>query len=460
LVVDEVIRSDSLQRYLGVTKPSCTCPICSTLDAQSSMTFLPIVARELRVAARRHSTYSMRLVVALVAILIGFFFYAANRQTPPRLLAHDIFEGLSIIALLYCLAAGRRSTADCLSSEKREGTLGLLFLTELKGYDVVFGKLVATSLNGFFGLLAMFPVLAVPLIMGGITNGEFWRMVLVLMNTFLFSLAIGVLASTLSWNPRQAMGANLLLLLLLAGTLPACAGAIAYFSPSHRVVPELLYPCPVYSFYLSSGWGSRHFWWSTGVVHALTWVLVALASWLVPSSWQDRPSSGGKARWRDRWRVWVYGGAARRKAFRTRLLEVNAFYWLAARAWFKPAGVWSAMVFVAGWWLYMRVILHSNWFDEFLILATAVLLNSLLKIWIAVEAGQRLAEDQKMGALELLLSTSLSVRDICAANGWLCETISRALLVIAAELVLILAWHDSSQSDSGSHLEWPASSCS
>ena len=28
-------------------------------------------------------------------------------------------------------------TADCLSEEKREGTLGLLFLTDLRGYDIV-----------------------------------------------------------------------------------------------------------------------------------------------------------------------------------------------------------------------------------------------------------------------------------------------------------------------------------
>ena len=93
----------------------------------------------------------------------------------------------------YCLAYGRRSTADCLSQEKREGTLGLLFLTDLKGHDVVLGKLVATSVRGFYGLLAVFPVLAVPLLLGGTTSGEFWRVVLVLMDTFLFSLAIGIL---------------------------------------------------------------------------------------------------------------------------------------------------------------------------------------------------------------------------------------------------------------------------
>src|SRR5689334_20580853 len=111
------------------------------------MTFLPIVQRELLVASRRHSTYTTRLIVALVAVVIGLFCYIANLRTPAHLVANYIFRGLSVLALLYCLAAGRRSTADCLSEEKREGTLGLLFLTKLKGYDVIFGKLTATSLN-------------------------------------------------------------------------------------------------------------------------------------------------------------------------------------------------------------------------------------------------------------------------------------------------------------------------
>ena len=76
------------------------------------------------------------------------------------------------------LLAGIFTTADCLSEEKREGTLGLLFLTDLKGYDIVLGKIVAASVNWFFGLLALFPVLALSLLMGGVAPGEFWRKIL------------------------------------------------------------------------------------------------------------------------------------------------------------------------------------------------------------------------------------------------------------------------------------------
>jgi hypothetical protein len=41
-----------------------------------------------------------------------------------------------------------------------------------------------------------------------------------------------------------------------------------------------------------------------------------------------------------------------------------------------------------------------------------MVLNLLLKVWIASEAGRQIAEDRKQGALELLLSTPLSIDEI------------------------------------------------
>src|SRR5947209_10317361 len=123
------------------------------------MTLLPIVARELRVTARRRSIYRVRLAVALTAMFLAGIILVVNLGAPQHQLGRQVFEGLSVLSIIYCLFSGRISTADCLSEEKREGTLGLLFLTDLKGYDVVLGKLAATSVSAFYGLLAMLPVL-------------------------------------------------------------------------------------------------------------------------------------------------------------------------------------------------------------------------------------------------------------------------------------------------------------
>src|SRR5437868_2534130 len=113
------------------------------------MTFLPIVARELRVASRRRRTYWSRALMAVATIIVGLLVYSDSHHKAPHELGGDLFDMISIVAFIYCLCAGV-STSDCLSEEKRDGTLGLLFLTDLKGYDVVGGKLVATSLNSFY----------------------------------------------------------------------------------------------------------------------------------------------------------------------------------------------------------------------------------------------------------------------------------------------------------------------
>src|SRR5512136_906820 len=130
------------------------------------MTFLPIVERELRVAARRPGTYWTRWFAALGMLATWMVLGVAIRRAQPAEVSKTLFLALGILALGFSLLAGIFLTADCLSEEKREGTLGLLFLTDLRGYDVVLGKLIASSVHSVYGLLAMFPVLALPLMMG------------------------------------------------------------------------------------------------------------------------------------------------------------------------------------------------------------------------------------------------------------------------------------------------------
>src|SRR5678816_4172287 len=162
------------------------------------MTFLPIVERELRVAARRTHSYRTRTLVAFITCVIvsGILITAGQFPTPMKM-GQSLFKLLSSLAFVYCLLEGARNTADCLSEEKREGTLGLLFLTDLKGYDVVLGKLLATSLNSFYGVLAIVPPLSIPLLLGGVTGAQFWQTALALVSGLFLSLATGLSVSAL-----------------------------------------------------------------------------------------------------------------------------------------------------------------------------------------------------------------------------------------------------------------------
>ena len=140
------------------------------------MTFLPIVERELRVTSRLSATYRVRMFTPIVVAVLGFIrLVLTPRPGPLALMGPAMFHTLSSLALAFCVLEGVRKTADCVSGEKREGTLGLLFLTDLKGYDVILGKLAAASLTSLYALFAILPILAWSLFLGGVTFGEVWR---------------------------------------------------------------------------------------------------------------------------------------------------------------------------------------------------------------------------------------------------------------------------------------------
>ena len=380
------------------------------------MTFLPIVERELRVTARRRSTYWNRALSALAAILI--FGGALIFETPaaPKELGKDVFNILSGLFFLSSLAAGVRYTADCLSEEKREGTLGLLFLTDLRGYDVVLGKLAATSLNCIYALLAMLPVLAIPLLLGGVSVDELWRMALVLANALFFSLAAGIFISAMSKSPRKAMFGALLLILLVHGGLPALGSWMTYRYYGGNTLSTFLLPSAGYAYSLAydAGFKSRpgEYLQSMLVIHGLGWALLALASVIVRNSWQDKPAGAMLSRWQQRWHQWSYGSPAQRLAFRARLLNVNPCLWLGGRHRLKAALVWTALGLGACVWLWGALQWREDWLNELTYVFTAIILHMAFKFWVASEACLRLGPDHRSGALELLLSTPLTVREI------------------------------------------------
>jgi hypothetical protein len=85
-------------------------------------------------------TYGSRLAGAGIACgVTAWLLIRASVALTPAQAGASLFVTLSNIAFMACLAAGALLTADCISEEKREGTLGLLFLTDLRGRDVVFG---------------------------------------------------------------------------------------------------------------------------------------------------------------------------------------------------------------------------------------------------------------------------------------------------------------------------------
>jgi len=93
------------------------------------MNFLPIAERELRVAARRPGTYWLRFACGLFLAVVWFAVMGTGRnQGGLYAVNRSVFHWMATFAFILGSFAGLALTADCLSREKREGTLGLLFL--------------------------------------------------------------------------------------------------------------------------------------------------------------------------------------------------------------------------------------------------------------------------------------------------------------------------------------------
>lgn len=108
------------------------------------MALLPIIERELRVASRRKATYVGRTLMALIGCVVAtWMFILLSISGTQAYAGQAVFGILTGLSSFYAFVSGALMTADSISSEKREGTIGLLFLTDLRGYDVVLGKMAA-----------------------------------------------------------------------------------------------------------------------------------------------------------------------------------------------------------------------------------------------------------------------------------------------------------------------------
>jgi len=389
------------------------------------MRLLPVVERELRVAVRRRSTYWTRLAAAGLAILLssGMLVFWTDFHTGASQ-GKSLFQSLAVIALAFCLGAGPLFTADLLSQEKREGTLGLLFLTDLRGYDVVLGKLAAAAVPAVFSLAATLPVMALSLLLGGVALVELGRVALLLAVGLGFSLALGLTVSGHSVNARSAFAVTVFSLFLLVGCLPWLQAELG----SSRAANSLGRVLAWFNF-----WQAFEYIWAVqyaaqpGMFHrpllgvlGLTMGLVGWTSVVLPRWW--RAEGGGlDHRGRERWHRLRFGVGRKRGERRRRYLERNPLLWLGARERLKPVLLWAfAGLGSLGWVLWAVLwagVRGGDWLSWGTTIVIAYFLQTPLKWLLASEATHRWVESRQSGAFELLLTTPLTVSEILRGHG-------------------------------------------
>ncbi len=414
------------------------------------MDFLPIIQRELRRLSRRPMTYRVRSGTGLAGALIGLGVLAVTVSVGgnPATLGRHLFTALTLLAMGFSLLSGPILTADCLSEEKRLGTLGMLFLTNLTGWDLVAGKLVAMAMPAIHCLLALLPILGLCFFLGGVPWGEFMRVALVLSGTLLLSLSIAMLASTFCRDGRKAMAAAVLILMALAAGLPGIV--LLWHGGTFPADPITLLLSPGYAFWLTPeanyAPAANYFWTALGMNQLLSWGCLLAAAFCLPYTWQDKPMKKEAPRWLTWWRERA-SHRRRERARKEKLLELNPILWLALRNRRGSLGIWLFLTASFGFWLGGYYAMNKRWLGAGTIVLVVYCLHATLKIWVAWEASRRFAEDRNSGALELLLCTPLREEHIW--QGWLNHLRKRFLAPAIALLMIDFMLMDGGMSATG-----------
>ena len=100
-------------------------------------------------------------------LLLGGWWFAASYELTP---GQGGFLFSQMHLMMYCALwlLVPLGAADCLSRERREGTLGLLFLTPLRPPHIVIAKGLVHGLRAMTMVIAIVPLLAIPFLLGGV----------------------------------------------------------------------------------------------------------------------------------------------------------------------------------------------------------------------------------------------------------------------------------------------------
>lgn len=383
---------------------------------------LSIVRRELAVGARQTSTHRLRLFAG--GAVIGIFaLFLVLQSRPANFVGPMIFGISSFFLFVQALFSGVRYTADALSEERREGTLGLLFLTELRSSEVVLGKMIVRSLRGFYALVATLPVFTFCILLGGVTGLNALYMALLLLTTMIFSLAACIFVSSRSTEDKSAFIGSLGILAAFA-FIPLILWKICFtIAPRLLSWDFLLYPSPLFAYHVLPA-SSAHvleFLRPIACLYLLSLAFLFLAARNLTCSFQDEfapaksPTEASVVE-EEPVSPTLWDQMQTRRI--DLLLNQNPFRWLLTRENFYPKLMRNIAVciFIAAviGWIAVSPGGAGMWTAIFVYGLAA--LHWFWKLLVASHALRRLHDDHRSGALEILLVTPIEIDEILSAQ--------------------------------------------
>jgi len=398
----------------------------------------PVVQRELRAAARWPLGRWLRVGGALVGIAAFWF----SSDVPFNELGPELFDRVHTLLLYLICAIVPALTADCLARERREGTLGLLFMTPLTASGIVLGKTLAQVLRALTVWLAVVPVLTIPFLTGGVTWADVISFLVIELCVGSLCLAAGILATSLTDNRAIAfILAFLFMGAFVAGSShyqdwrmqryartriwravrPGPASANVFVTISSSVTlpnGSIVYPTGSAMWITPRGVAvtSRH---PPARILAADFIVsfiklfaaLRFAGWRVERSWQDKIPTARQQHWVRRYCTPLFGRRFARSMRRT--LEWNPIAWLQQYSWKARLSKWGlCLLFV----LLECAVIDGN--DPYSLgwLVTALLL--ILAAAYTYAGVNGFLQEKKSGALELILVSPLSVQQIIFGRVW------------------------------------------
>jgi hypothetical protein len=382
----------------------------------------PLVARELLVYSRQPWTYWLRLLTALGAVSV----LAIMATTGQNRIGHA--DGLSLFAgstgILFFIASlnGLRSTSNCIASERRQGTLVLLFLADLKLNTILISKLVTNSMRNAWAFLGTLPVLGLCLLLGGVSGLVFVQGVLAVLAAAWLSLMVGLDQSCRNQGEHEAFSNGIRELLKL--------NLVPFMSPASLVLSAFL---PGRSFF-----GHAYF----GATFAIT-IGVGLFYWFraktaLARNWQEPPPEEEPVQSGPRAPVAPPVAGQLQRPPR-RCGNMPPAYWLFARygdtRQVGPLPIGICFVVLSGFVLLVGDVDTI----KVIYLVTMGTGRFIQMLAMAKIAPQSFAEIARPGALEILQTTPITLKQIVrAAYQFLFVHFRRGVLPMLGLDVLVL----------------------
>ncbi len=393
----------------------------------------PVFTFESLIAVRRWQVYALRSLYVTLLLVGLMLTWGPSEQT-----ITDVAQAAEIgrILLLTVIAvqlgvvllAAPAATAGAVCVDKARGTLLHAFTTDLTAREIILGKLGA-RLGPVVGLMACgLPVLALGSFLGGIDLVAALGAELVTLGVAVVCCSVALLASVWARKPHQALLLAYTMVGAWAGAIPSAIFVFGMGPPTSLGQMTLFLTNPIVAAFapemstpgLPVGLREQGVFLAGSLLVSM--LLLGLASWTL------RPAVLAQAN-RPQKRVPTATPARLVDFIPGPPLDANPILW---REWHRKrpslwtGRFWTAYAIVSSLASLYVIGLYYTWWGDGLIRSGIHLVAARINAWqvaiglllLSVSAASALGEERDRGSLDVIMTTTLTSREIVWGKWW------------------------------------------